>query len=323
VRHKVAGIRSDHSAQDNYALERELFKDDDIEIVGVGTSDEDMFSRKRRSFNAFIHTHTVVSGDVLDDMPDCGIICQQGQGVDTIDVDAATKRGVKVTNVQGFNVDEVSDHALAFAMMLGKNIPYYNAAVKEDGVYHARACKPNVKLAEMNLGLLGFGRISKRLAQKAKVIFGSVSAYDTMMDETAAREIGVRIAPSVDALLREADILSVHLPLTDETRNLIDAEKLALMKPTAYVVNCARGAIINNQALSDALDNGVILGAAVDVVEPEPPGKEGNPLIRNKRCLVTPHVAWYSKSAIKKMRMDAATSALAFLRGDAPPWLIN
>jgi D-3-phosphoglycerate dehydrogenase len=323
VEHKVVGIRSDHSAKDDYALESELFKDDDIEIVGVGTSDEDGFASKRRYFNAFIHTHTVISGEVLDDMPNCGIICQHGQGVDTIDVDAATKRGVKVTNVPGFNVDEVSDHALTFAMMLGKNIPYYNAAVKEDGVYHASSCKPNVKLAEMNLGLLGFGRISRRLAQKAKVIFGCVSAYDAFMDEAAAREIGVRIVSDLDTLIREADILSVHLPLTDETRDLIDARRLAMMKPTAYVVNCARGAIVNNQALSDALDKGVILGAAVDVVEPEPPGKEGNPLIRNKRCVVTPHVAWYSKSAIKKMRMDAAKSALAFLRGETPPCLVN
>ena len=215
MEHKVIGIRSDHSAKDDYALERELFKDDDIEIVGVGTSDEDGFAKERRSFNAFIHTHTVISGEVLDDMPVCGIICQHGQGVDTIDVDAATKRGIKVTNVPGFNVDEVSDHALTFAMMLGKNIPYYNAAVKEEGIYHARACKPNVKLAEMNLGLLGFGRISRRLAQKAKVIFGSVSAYDTFMDEAAAREIGVRIVSDLDTLIREADILSVHLPLTD------------------------------------------------------------------------------------------------------------
>ncbi|MDR3353950.1 MAG: C-terminal binding protein [Synergistaceae bacterium] len=323
MEHKIVGIRSDHSAQDDYALEREFFKDDDIEIVGVGTSDEDGFARKRQSFNAFIHTHTFITGEVLDDMPNCGIICQHGQGVDTIDVDAATKRGVKVTNVQGFNVDEVSDHALTFAMMLGKNIPYYNAAVKEEGVYHARSCKPNVKLAEMNLGLLGFGRISRRLAQKAKVIFGSVSAYDMFMDEAVARKLGVRAVPDLDTLIREADILSVHLPLTEETRNLIDAEKLAMMKRTAYLVNCARGAIVNNQALSDALDKGLILGAAVDVVEPEPPGKEGNPLIRNKRCVVTPHVAWYSKSAIIRMRMDAAQSARAFLRGETPPWLLN
>ena len=96
-----------------------------------------------------------------------------------------------------------------------------------------------------------------------------------------------------------------------------------MMIPTAYLVNCARGAIVNNQALSDALDRGVILGAAVDVVEPEPPGKEGNPLIRNKSCVVTPHVAWYSKSAVKKMRTDAAKSALAFLRGENPAYLIN
>jgi D-3-phosphoglycerate dehydrogenase len=180
-----------------------------------------------------------------------------------------------------------------------------------------------VKLAEMNLGLLGFGRVSRRLAQKARVIFGSVSAYDVLMDEAAASEAGVRVAPDLDTLIREADILSIHLPLTGETRNLIDAGKLALMKPTAYLVNCARGAIVDNQALSDALDNGVISGAAVDVVEPEPPGKEGNPLIRNKRCMVTPHVAWYSKSAIKRMRTDAAQSALAYLRGETPPWLIN
>ena len=320
---KIVGIRSTHSAKDDYALEREIFKDDGIEIIGVSFDDEEAFRLERRKFNAFIHTHTVVSGEVLDDMPECGIICQHGQGVDTIDVDAATVRGVKVTNVQGFNIDEVSDHTLAFAMMLGKNIPYYNMAVKEDNLYHAKACPPNVKLAEMNLALLGFGRIARQLAEKARGIFGNVSAYDIQMDHAAAERLGVKVTEDADTLIREADILSLHLPLTRETRNIMDADKLALMKPTAYFVNCARGGLVDNQALSDALDKGTIRGAAVDVVEPEPPGKEGNPLIRNKRCIVTPHVAWYSKSAILRMRTDAARSALAFLRGETPPQLIN
>ncbi|MDR3332573.1 MAG: C-terminal binding protein [Synergistaceae bacterium] len=320
---KIVGIRSDSSAQDDYAMEREMFEGDDIEIVGVNINDDEEFAGKRRSFNAFIHTHTVVSGEVLDDMPDCGIICQQGQGVDTIDIEAATARGVKVTNVQGFNVEEVSDHALAFAMMLGRNIPFYADAVIEKGIYSFKACPPNVKLAEMNLALLGFGRVSRRLAKKAKAIFGSVSAYDPVMDASVAEASGVSVVNDLDVLLREADILSIHVPLLKETRHLIDAGKLSLMKPTAYLVNCARGAIVDNQALSDALDRGVILGAAVDVVEPEPPGIEGNPLIRNKRCIVTPHIAWYSKSAIKRMRSDAAESARAFLRGQTPPQLLN
>lgn len=320
---KIVGIRSDHSAKDNYALEREIFKDDDIGIIGVSIYDDEAFRRERRAFNAFIHTHTVVSASALDDMPGCGIICQQGQGVDTIDVEAATARGVKVTNVQGFNIEEVSDHALAFAMMLGKNIPYYNMAVKEENIYHCKACPPNVKLAEMNLALLGFGRIAKRLAEKAKVIFGSVTVYDIVMDHDAAERIGVKVAASAEELISGADILSLHLPLTKETRDFIDAGKLALMKPAAYLVNCARGGLIDNQALSDALDSGAISGAAVDVVEPEPPGEEGNPLIRNKRCIVTPHVAWYSQSALLRMRRDAAVSARAFLRGETPPQLIN
>jgi D-3-phosphoglycerate dehydrogenase len=317
---KIVGVFSACSSFDDYSVERELFKDRDIEIVGVGDAEE--FAAKRGGFNALILTNAKVTKEVMESMPRCEVVCRHGQGFDNIDVPGATSLGIKVCNVPGFNTDEVSDHALAFALMLGRNIPFYSHEVKVNHIWSFNSFPANVKISEMNLALLGFGRIARLLAQKARPLFGRRTAYDPFMDEEAARLAGVEVAASMDSLLRGADILSIHVPLSKDSYHLIDAEKLALMKPTAYLINCARGALVDNIALNDALESGRIAGAAVDVVEPEPSPKE-HVLYDQKKCVVTPHVAWYTSTAIKRMRHEAASSALAVFDGLQPGGCVN
>ena len=317
---KVVGVFSACSSFDDYAVERELFKGRDIEIVGIGTADE--FVAKRRDFNALILTNAKLTKDVMADMPACEVICRHGQGFDNIDVPSATELGIRVCNVPGFNTEEVSDHALAFALMLGRNIPFYDHAVSVDHVWSFNSYPANVKISEMTLALLGFGRISRRFAEKAKPLFGRVIAYDPYMDAGAAKEIGVEVCEDMDSLLKDADILSIHVPLSKETFHLVSAEKLALMKPRAYLINCARGSLVDNAALNDALESGRLAGAAVDVVEPEPSPKE-HVLYDQKMCVVTPHVAWYTSTAIRRMRTEAAQSALAVFDGQEPGGCVN
>ncbi len=206
--------------------------------------------------------------------------------------------------------------------MLGRNIPFYSHMVKQEKIWSFNSFSANVKIGEMNLALLGFGRIAQRLAAKAKPLFGKISAYDPFMNEDAAGEIGVEIAPDMDSLIKAADILSIHVPLSKESYHLVDAEKIAMMKPSAYLINCARGALVDNDALNDALEKRAIAGAAVDVVEPEPSPKE-HVLYDQVKCVVTPHVAWYSSTAIKRMRTESVGSAIAVFEGEEPWGAVN
>ncbi|MDR1943288.1 MAG: C-terminal binding protein [Synergistaceae bacterium] len=318
--HKVVGIFSGCSSFDDYSVERALFAGRDIEIVGVNDASE--FAAARGSFDALILTNAKVTGEVMSGMPHCEVVCRHGQGFDNIDVPEATSRGIKVCNVPGFNTDEVSDHALAFALMLGRNIPFYSHEVKVNHIWSFNSFPANIKICEMNLALLGFGRISRRLAEKARPLFGKVTAYDPFMDLEIARKIGVEAYGDMDSLIRDADILSIHVPLSKESYHLVSAEKLEMMKPTAYLINCARGALVDNDALNDALENGRLAGAAVDVVEPEPSPAE-HVLYDQKKCVVTPHVAWYTSTAIKRMRIEAAESALAVFDGRQPGGCVN
>jgi phosphoglycerate dehydrogenase-like enzyme len=320
VAKKIVGIFSACSSVDDYSIERALFKGREIEIVGV--EDAGDFVKKRGAFNALILTSAKVTKDIMEDMPECEVVCRHGQGFDNIDVPNATALGIKVCNVPSFNTDEVSDHALAFALMLGRNIPFYSYEVKVNHVWSFNSFPANIKICEMNLALLGFGRIARRLAEKARPLFGEVTAYDPFMDADAASRIGVKVAADMDSLLKDADILSIHVPLSSESYHLVSAEKLAIMKPTAYLINCARGALVDNDALNDALENGRLAGAAVDVVEPEVAPKE-HILYDQKKCVVTPHVAWYTSTAIERMRVEAASSALAVFDGLEPGGCVN
>ncbi|MDR1508911.1 MAG: C-terminal binding protein [Synergistaceae bacterium] len=317
---KVVGVFSKCSAFDDYSVERSFFGGRDIEIAGVDNADE--FASLRGRFDALILTNAKITGEVMNSMPRCKVICRHGQGFDNIDVPEASSRNIKVCNVPGFNTDEVSDHVLALALMLGRNIPFYSHEVKVNHIWDFNSFPANVKISEMNLALLGFGRISRRLAEKARPLFGKVISYDPFMDADAARRIGVEAYDDMDSLLANADILSIHVPLSKDNYHLISAEKLAVMKPTSYLINCARGAIVDNDALNDALENGRLAGAAVDVVEPEPSPKE-HVLYDQKKCVVTPHVAWYSSTAIKRMRTEAASSALAVFDGLEPGGSVN
>lgn len=317
----IVGIFSNCSEFDDYSIERKLLAA--CELAGVRDSAE--FESKRRGFDALIVSRARITEPVLRDMPRCRVVCRHGQGVDNIDVAAASALGIPVCNVPDFNTEEVSDHALACALMLGRNIPFYHAALRRERRWNFDIVPANAGIGEMNLAILGFGRIGRRLAEKARPLFGRVTAYDAQMDEAmekSAAERGTDITRDLRALVSEADILSLHIPLDEGSRHLIDAEKLAWMKPSACLVNCARGAIVDGDALNAALENGTIAGAAVDVLEPDPP-PAGHVLYGQDKCIVTPHIAWYSATSIRRMREEAAQTVLAALAGREPGNRVN
>lgn len=320
MKSKIVGVFSACSAFDDYAVENKILKENGISIIGIDNTQQ--FSELRKHFDGLILTNAKISKNVMQQMPNCKVICRHGQGYDNIDVASATELGIRICNVPGFNTDEVSDHALAFALMLARNIPFYDHAVCVDHIWNFNSYPANVKVSEMTLALLGFGRISKRLAEKAKPLFGRIIVYDPFIDQEAALKIGVEVYPTIDDILPDADIVSIHVPLSQDTLHLINEEKLRKMKSSAYLINCARGSLVDNIALNDALENGRLAGAAVDVVEPEPSPKE-HVLYDQKKCVVTPHVAWYSSTAIVRMRTEAAQSALAVFEGRIPSGCVN
>jgi D-3-phosphoglycerate dehydrogenase len=258
------------------------------------------------------------------------VISRPAVGFDQIDLDAATARGIVVTHVADYCTDEVSDHALALTLALHRRIPPLDRAVKagrwargpgyagaRPASYHAgERPGPAAPLRGQTLGIVGFGRIGRRVAEKARGFGLRLLACDPFLSPDAVTPYGATLV-ELDALLREADFVSLHCPLDAGTRGLIGAAQLARMKPTAALINTARGPLVDTAALVAALADGALAAAALDVTDPEPPPPE-HPLLALPNLLLTPHSAYYSDRARAEVRRRAVEHALGVLRGRWP-----
>jgi len=277
-----------------------------------------------RSADALMITLQKVTADVIAAMPNCKFIARLGVGLDNIDLPAATKRRIWVANVPDYGVDEVSLHAITLLLSQLRGIPRLVNDTSE-GLWDSSVVRPIRRLTGQTLGILGFGRIGRSLAQKASGFGLKILAYDPYLDAAAIQAAGAQSA-DLDTILRESDFISLHLPLTDETKHLINAKTLATMKPTAYLVNTARGGLIDEAALLAAVQAGQLRGAALDVLSSEPPARDNAALqaiLKEPRILVTPHVAWYSEEAMIDMRRRAAEDVVRVLQGEKPRTPVN
>jgi len=243
------------------------------------------------------------------------VISRAGTGLDTIDLAAATKHGIWVGYVPDYSIDEVSTHAIALLLAQARGLFPQVASVRA-GQWNSLVYTPLHRLREQTLGILGFGRIGQAAAEKGRGLGLNVIAYDPMINQAAADRIGARVV-DLATLARESDYISLHMPLIESTRHMVNAEFLAQMKPTAYVINAARGPLIDEVALLAAVRAGQIAGAALDVIESEPPAAD-NPILHEPRILVTPHSAWYSEEAKIEMRTRAAEEVVRVLNGGKP-----
>lgn len=265
-----------------------------------------------------------ITPQVMDLMPKCKIISRLGVGVDNIDIPAATERGIWVTNVPDYGVDEVSTHAAALMLTLLRGIPQLVNNTR-NGKWDAAVARPIRRFSEQTVGVMGFGRIGRAFAAKAKGFGVRVIAYDPLIAADVIRANGAEPVDQ-DTIFRESDFISLHLPLTDETKHIVNAKTLASMKPTAYIINTARGGLVDEAALLAAVRSGQIKGAGLDVLSSEPPAKN-NPvlgeLLKEERVLVTPHFAWYSEEAMIDMRARGADEVVRILSGQAPRSPVN
>ena len=239
----------------------------------------------------FVH-HAKITCEVINAMERCKLIVRPAIGFDNIDVDAAAEKGIYVSNIPNYGAEfDVSDHAIMLLLACAKKLWLLAKNVK-DGVWDFNDAKPVYRVKNQTLGLAGFGKIPQRVALKAQAFEMQVIAYDPFVSEEYAAARGVRLV-DFDTLLRESDFISVHTPLNKDTKYLFNKEAFEKMKPTAFIINTARGAVIEEAALIEALKNGQIAGAGLDVVENEIMTAD-HPFAKMDNVIVTPHSAWYS-----------------------------
>lgn len=253
-----------------------------------------------------------ITGAVQDAARRLRVICKHGVGTDNIDLVEATRRGIVVLYTPGTNAEAVAEHALALMLSLVRRVPRQDQRIRR-GVYDKRDYDGQ-ELMGSTLGLVGFGRVARRLCDLVAPFEMKVLVYDPFCNLQVLPG-HVSLVQTLDDLLPQVDVLSLHCPLSPSTRSLIDGRALATMKQGSYVVNTARGGIVDEDQLVEALKSGHLGGAALDVLESEPPATE-NPLLRLDNVILTPHVAGSSDRSLARMGLQAARNVLAVLDGD-------
>jgi D-3-phosphoglycerate dehydrogenase / 2-oxoglutarate reductase len=282
--------------------------------VANSASAEDILAVGRDA-DAILVTYAKLPGDLLRQLRRCKAIGRFGLGVDNIDIAAATELGITVTYVPDYCMQEVSDHAMALLLALARKVPQSNALVQA-GRWDMPAVVPIHRLAGRVLGLVGFGNIPRALAPKAKAFGLRVVAHDPNVSQQALAAVGVE-SMSFDRLLEISDFVSIHAPLLPVTRGLFNAEVFGKMKQGSYLINTARGPLVDEDALLAALDSGRLAGAALDVVAVEPLPKESR-LIGRDNVVLTPHTGFYSVEALDELQTKCAADVARVLSGETP-----
>jgi len=307
---------TDHDFPD-VALERGIIEGAGHELAVAQCRTEDEVIRAARGCAGALVQYAPMNARVFRALPELRIVSRFGAGFDTVNVADAQAHGVWVANSPDYGVGEVAAHALGMAIGLVRHIPWFNRDVHA-GRWDYNSTGPVRRLSKLTLGILGVGRIGSRMAAYARPLFGRVLGCDPYIDRFPE---GVEPV-SREELLREADVLSLHVPLNDETRHIVDAAALAAMKRGSYVVNTARGAVVDVGALLAALDSGQVEAAALDVLPKEPPVGD-DPVLRHPRLLLTPHAAFYSTEGERELRTKAAMNLVEWARTGKPAYVVS
>ena len=292
--------------------------DIDVEILDPITTSA--LAARLPDADALIVRTMVVSEEAVAAAPRMRVVSRHGVGYDNVPVAALTARGIPLTVVGDVNAVTVAEHAIACILALAKDIGRHDRAVRS-GDWGAREAFASRELWRKTLLILGLGRIGRELAKRAAAFDMTVLAYDPFLDAESVAAAGCTKAEDLMVALGAADFVSVHLPLTADTKHIIGAEQLAAMRPTAFLINTARGGLVDEVALDEALRAGTPAGAALDVFEQEPPGPD-NPLARNDRVLLSPHIAGLTEECAERMAIVCVKNVLGALDGTLDPALV-
>lgn len=303
-----------------YDYEKNVLKEIGVvpELANAHTEDEVIKACK--DADGILNRTAPMTAKVIGALAKCKVIARYGVGVDNVDIAAATAKGIAVCNVPNYCNDEVSTLAVALMLALARKVVSHDKAVRA-GAWDIGSKDPIYRTAGKTLGLLGFGRIARTVAKKMAGFDVKVIAYDPFVTPEQGREAGVDMV-EMETVLKNADFISIHAPMTTNTKHMINAKTLALMKPTAYLVNTSRGGLIDTAALVQALEGKKIAGAGLDVYEVEPLPMD-NPLRRLDNIILTDHAGWYSEESIVELQTRTAMAVAAVLSGKKPESCVN
>jgi len=290
------------------------------EIVPMQTKKPEEFLAQAADCDALLNTYAgPITGDAMAKMPKCKIIARYGIGVDTIDLEAATRAGIIVTNNPTYCIEEVAEHTMALLLDSARKVAFYDRQVRA-GTWAVPPGKPLYRLVGRTLGLVGFGNIARHVAVRAAAFGMQVLYADPFVKEGQFSEPGKNV--ELNELFRESDFLSVHPPLTPHTRGMINDDAFSKMKPGAILINCSRGPVVDTAALVRALDAKKIAGCALDTTDPEPLPNP-HPLRGRENVIINPHVAWYSETAMVGLQAGAPGEVRRVLTGEWPVNVVN
>ena len=310
----------------NPDVEENILSPIDAKITFVPDENREEFFKVLETADAAIIADRKVGPEAIEKAKNLKIIARQGIGVDNIDLVKTKERGIAITNVPDYCVDEVSDFAMSLMFSLLRHVPSYDKHVK-DGVWDINSIHdidgfPKMRrLNTQTLGIVGFGKIAREVARKAKAFGFKMLAYDPYVPKNLADQYGVELV-DLDTVVRESDVITIHSPLTPETKHMFNLETFKKMKRTAVVVNTSRGPLIKEEDLCVALKEKLIAGAAIDVTEVEPPVK-GSPLLSLNNLIITPHAAFFTKDSYDELRRRAAEEVRRVLLGEEPQNRVN
>lgn len=296
---------------------RRLESGAEVDVI-TNLSPEELVGKIKDYDALVIRSGTKVTADVINAADHLKVIGRAGVGIDNVDVAAATRKGIIVLNTPGGNTISAAEHTIAMMLAMARNIPQANVSLHK-GEWN-RKKYTGVELFNKTLGVVGLGRVGAEVVTRMKAFNMQVLAYDPFVTEEKAKQLGITLAP-LEQVLKEGDFITVHTPLTNETRNLIDEDEFNIMKPGVHIVNCARGGIINEAALAKAVADGKVAGAAVDVFTKEPP--VGNPLLGQDKIITTPHLGASTAEAQVNVALAVADQILTIAKGGLPSNAIN
>lgn len=291
----------------------------EAEVLGPLSKDQALSLEHKSGIQAII-VGFAQSGETMDLFPNLRVLGRPGIGVDNVDIPAATQRGICVINTPDAPTESTAEHAVALIMNLAARVFEDDRGLRQ-GNWRMRKRMRGTELKGKTLGVIGLGRIGSRVAEICKSgLEMRVLAYDPYADPAKAERLGVELKEDLMQVMSKADSLTIHVPHTPETRGMINAAALAAMKPTAYLINCARGPVVDERALIEALQKGIIAGAGIDVYDPEPPAMD-SPLFSLPNTICTPHTGSFTEDGVRAMSIGVAEGVLAVLRGERPTGL--
>ena len=305
---------------ENLDQEKEIFSDLGVELFDFQCRTEEEVIAAAKDADAVMVQFAPITRRVLESLKNCKVVVRYAVGFDNIDLGAATELGIRVVNVPDYCTEEVSEHTVMLLLAIARKLCPLNQAVKEDH-WDFKVMRPVQRLKGTTVGLIGFGRIGRMVARKLSGFQFRIVVYDPYVEEALAAQYGVEFV-DFQTLVGESEFLSLHVPLYEETKHMIDKNVFGMMRKKPFIINTGRGGLIQEEDLVTALDQRIIRGAALDVMETEPI-LLSHPLQSYENVILTPHAAWYSEEALSAIQLFAAKEVERVLKGFEPKNLIN